>query len=275
MTPSGTTRYGGYAEKNSKKITNLSHKSSPKTSLPSKNGSMSSQVTISTKPSLKRSRRASTTAGSGKKKSRSLNVSRNLVRVGQAFPKTIRTVLRYVEYAQLSPGGSSYDQFFFKCNGLNDPTDAIGGHQPYAFDQYAAIYNHYKVYKAKATVQFSATDASRPEGVIVGVNITPGASDADVGRTKMEKQDGKINYEMLTQNGDAQCTIVKTWNCANYFGLQKDESELSAAVTADPTELSHFCIWAQNLAGAATYAHYNITIEYFVEFSEPKSLGGS
>ena len=235
---------------------------------------MSSQVVISTG---KRTRRASSAAKAPRKKSRSrlTNVSRNLVKVGQAFPKTIRTVLRYVEYGQLSPGASSYDQYFYKCNGLFDPTDAIGGHQPYAFDQYAAIYNHYKVYKSKCIVQFSSTDASRPEGVIVGINVTPGASDADVGRTKMEKQDGKINYEMLTQNGDAQCTITKTWNVSNYFGIQKDESELSAAVTADPTELSHFCIWVQNLAGGATYAHFNVTIEYFVEFSEPKSLGGS
>lgn len=236
---------------------------------------MSSQITIATKPGLKRSRAATVTPRRDKKKSRALNVSKSTLRIGQVFPKTVQTVLRYVESGSLTVTANSYNQLFYKCNGLYDPEDALGGHQPYGFDQYAAIYNHYKVFKSRAIVQWNVTTGARHEGLIVGINITPGATDADVPRTKMEKQDGKINYQWVSPSGDSTAVIVKPWNAKSYFGMQKDESELSAAVGADPTELSHYCVWASNPAGAETFVFYNITVEYYIEFSEPKSLGGS
>lgn len=236
---------------------------------------MSSQVTISTKPTLKRSRRASSTAR-GTKKSRAgiSNVSRSLVTVGRTFPKKIRTVLRYVENNAITCTASSYQQYFFKCNGMYDPTDALGGHKPYGFNQYAAIYNHYHVYKAVCTVQFTNYNDADP-GFIVGINITPGSSDADTTQTKMEKQDGKKNYRTIAA-GQPIVTITKTWTDKAYFGDQSNEDSMSAAVTADPTELSHFCVWAQNLNSAGTEnCGALVTVEYYVEFIEPKSLGGS
>lgn len=235
---------------------------------------MSSQVVISTG---KRSRRPSAQSKAPRKKqsTRNQNISRSLVSVGQAFPKTMKTVLRYVEQAGFTIATNNYNQVFFKCNGLYDPADAIGGHQPYGFDTYAGIYNHYKVYKSKVTVRFSATDTARPEGLLVGVNITPGNNDSDNAQTKMEKQTGVPNYGWITPGSQAHKTIVKPWSAKSYFGTQKDEDSLTAPVTADPTELSHFCIWAQNYSGGSTFVYCTVTIDYYVEFIEPKSLGGS
>lgn len=202
------------------------------------------------------------------------NVSRSIVSVGRTFPKKLRTVLRYVERNTLTPTAGSYSELFFKCNGLYDPTDAIGGHQPYGFDQYAAIYNHYHVYKSVATVQFSYVGSSN-SGAVVGLNITPGATDSDTPATKMEKQDGRKNYKLVAL-GYPVHTITKTWTDKAYFGLQKNEQDMSAAVTADPVELSHFCLWASNIDTTATQSIVALlTVEYYVEFIEPKSLGGS
>lgn len=227
-------------------------------------------------PALKRSRSVGRSPKASLKKSRSANpnVSRSIVSVGQAFPKKIKTVLRYVENNVLTTPANSYQQAFFKCNGLFDPTDAIGGHQPYGFDQYAAIYFHYHVYKATVTAQFTNYNDSS-EGFICGVNITPGSSDADNAQTKMEKQTGKKNYVIITA-GKPTTTITKTWTDKAYFGKQANEDSMSAAVTADPAELSHFCVWAQNQNSAAVEnCGVLVTIEYWVEFIEPKSLGGS
>lgn len=228
---------------------------------------------------LKRSRAATASPKAlkrSKSKNRNTNVSRSVVSMGQVFPKTLKTVLRYVERANLSAPTSSYNQVFFKCNGLFDPTDALGGHQPYGFDQYAAIYNHYKVYKSRITVQWNAYDSSPPEGLVVGVNITPGNTDADNAQTKMEKQDGAINYRYVSPQDPTDIIQTKWWTAKKYFGTQKDEDSLTAAVTADPTELSHYCVWAQNCSGGSgSDIEYLVTIEYYVEFIEPKSLGGS
>lgn len=234
-------------------------------------------TTIAITPARKRTRASASAATPGRKKSktRALNVSRNMVKVGQAFPKTIRTVLRYVESGSLTVGSSSYNQIFYKCNGLYDPLDSLGGHQPYGFDQYTAIYNHYKVFKSRVIVQWHVSTGARHEGLIVGVNITPGSSDSDTPQTKMEKQDGRTNYRWISPSGDSTAITNKSWTPKAYFGIQKEESELSAAVGADPAELSHYCVWASNPAGAETFVFYTVTVEYYTEFSEPKSLGGS
>lgn len=232
------------------------------------------QVTVSTNS---RKRRAPSTQKSKRTRTvtRNTNVNRSLVSVGRAFPKKIRTVLRYATdvFGALNPGSLSYAQLFFKANGLYDPEDAIGGHQPYGFDQYAAIYNHYHVYKSTCKVQWICPPATT-EGMMVGVNITPGASDTDGATTKAEKQDGKKNYQWVCAQLPLATTYI-TWNDKQFFGVDRDNDRLGAAVTTDPTELSHFEIWCYNKDSVSRYQGAFVTIEYYVEFSEPKSLGQS
>jgi len=234
---------------------------------------MSSQITIS--PAGKRARRASPIV---KKKARtSKAVTSKLystVTLGRAFPIKAKTCLRYVEDlgGALNPGGGSYAQLFWKTNGLFDPNDALGGHQPYGFDQYAALYNHYKVWKSVCTVEFF-NSPTYPLGFTVGLNITPGASDPDAPQTKMEKAPKKT-YGWICENKPVHTTSL-TWVAKDYFGAQKDDDSMSAAVTADPTELSHFEVWCQNNSGSAAFCGARLTIDYYVEFSEPKNFGGS
>lgn len=236
---------------------------------------MSSQVTIST--GTKRARTSSAGRATTKKTrpSRNVNVSKSIVSVGRTFPKKIRTVLRYVADVgtALNPSAGSDAQTSFKCNGMYDPYDPLGGHQPYGFDQYAAIYNHYHVYKSVCRVQWTCPNAY-PEGFIVGLNITPGSSDSDTAQTKMEKQEGKINYAPIVGNAPRHTSIM-TWKDKDYFGTSGDNDKLSAAVGADPTELSHFMIWCNNKNAVTAYCGALVTIDYYIEFTEPKSLGGS
>lgn len=239
---------------------------------------MSSQITISPVRGGKRSRRASGTPATKRRKtpaSRNTNVSRSLVSVGRVFPEKVRTVLRYAENnTNTVCAANNWNQVFYKANGLFDPADALGGHQPYGFDQYAAIYNHYHVYKSVATITFCNYATVTP-GFTFGINITPGASDSDAPQTKIEKQDGPKCYTWANTT-DPIRVLTKTWTAKRYFGTTSDNDKLSAAVTADPAELSHYCIWGANNDGAAAHSFGIIVhIDYYVEFTEPKSLGGS
>lgn len=231
-----------------------------------------SQVTIST--GTKRARRPSTTRLVKKSKSKTSSKVNSIVSLGRAFPLKAKTCLRYVEDlgGSLNPGGGSYAQLFWKCNGLFDPNDALGGHQPYGFDQYAALYNHYRVWKSVCTVEFFNSPDYKL-GFTVGLNITPGASDPDAPQTKMEKAT-KRTYAWICENKPTHSTSL-TWYAKDYFGAQKNEDSMSAAVTADPTELSHFEVWCQNNSGASAFCGARITIDYYVEFTEPKNFGGS
>lgn len=202
-----------------------------------------------------------------------INKTLATVNLGRAFPLKARTVLRYVETQNLVPGAGTYTQAVFRANSLFDPDYAIGGHQPYGFNQYELLYNHYKVIKSTINVKFCAYD-DEIGGGIVGVNITPGGTDSDAPGTRMEKQEGKKNYQFVNP-GAPRHTVNMTWTAKGYFGVQKDEQDLSAAIGADPVEISYFNVWALNPGGTSTNILALVTLEYHVEFSEPKSLGQS
>jgi len=67
------------------------------------------------------------------------------------FPKRKTTVLRYVEDFNLNPGDGTTAVAVYRCNNLDDPTYASGGHQPMFFDNYKALYGKYKVNYATIT----------------------------------------------------------------------------------------------------------------------------
>jgi len=67
------------------------------------------------------------------------------------FPKRKTTILRYVEDFNLDPGNGTSAVAVYRCNNLDDPTYASGGHQPMFFDNYKALYGKYKVNYATIT----------------------------------------------------------------------------------------------------------------------------
>lgn len=115
---------------------------------------MSSQVVVST--GLKRRRSAATTVSKKSKTVRSRTpkwtVQRNFASVGKTFPQKLNITHKYVETGEHTFAAATYYTFFYKCNGLFDPRDAIGGHQPLMYDQMAALYNHYAVTKSRIKV---------------------------------------------------------------------------------------------------------------------------
>lgn len=96
---------------------------------------MSSQVVVST--GLKRRRSAATTVSKKSKTVRSRTpkwtVQRNFASVGKTFPQKLNITHKYVETGEHTFAAATYYTFFYKCNGLFDPRDAIGGHQPLNF----------------------------------------------------------------------------------------------------------------------------------------------
>lgn len=238
---------------------------------------MSSQITIA--PVVKRARRGSKTTTT-KRSKKFPNIQRNLVSVGRGFPKTVRTTLRYSDYkavAALGTGTTSYQTW--KCNGLYDPEDAVGGHQPYGYDQYAALYLHYWVTAARCIVKFCLQDDAGvvAGNTLVGLNVIPSSTDSDGVSTKMEKANSNAKYQWLG-DGSGPKTITETWSAKRYFDSKDptDNSQLKGTTAGtDPSELSHFEVWYYNASGGSIGLNFTITIEYDVIFSEEKQYGGS
>ena len=74
------------------------------------------------------------------------------------FPDEFITTIRYVDVYTLTSASNGIAKQYMRMNSLFDPDQTGTGHQPYYFDQFAALYNRYTVLGSKANcrVQFAA-----------------------------------------------------------------------------------------------------------------------
>lgn len=73
------------------------------------------------------------------------------------LPLRYRVKFRYCSTHIVQSGTSgtlSSSPLRFNLSSLYDPDNSGGGHQPYGYDQFTAMYEKYKVYKAKVTLQW-------------------------------------------------------------------------------------------------------------------------
>lgn len=239
---------------------------------------MSFQVTISTGTKRKR-----TAVDSSRKKSRvprrksALGYPRNQVaRVGRAFPEKIRTTLRYSDVisAYAASAGSYIATAIYKCNGCYDPYFPVSGHQPYAFDQYMAVYNHFSVQKSTIKVTFQQQNDTVNMPAIVGINYDDDGTDASTVTTRIEKT-GRKNYAVLGSNV-GQAVLYDSWSCKQKFGAQFNNLDKNiGTIASDPSEVCTWFIWFANNGSVTGYVQLVIDIEYDVEFTELKDFGPS
>lgn len=239
---------------------------------------MSSQVIVSTG---KRARRASSTARKKTKTvgTRKLGYPRNaMARVGRAFPEKIRTTLRYSDIltSYSAAAGALIATAIYKCNSCYDPYYPVGGHQPYGFDQYAQIYNHYSVIKStiKCTFQTMNADAANNFPGVVGINYDDDGTDGSTVTTRIEKT-GRKNYAVIGED-NTQVVLYDRWSCRQKFGANSNDLDKNIGTgNADPSEVCTWFIWYQNNGGSAGYLQVVVDIEYDVEFTELKDFGPS
>lgn len=238
---------------------------------------MSSQVTVTT--GAKRARAASTGA---RKKSKSpvrktLVYPRNyMVRIGRTFPEKLRATLRYsdINASYAATAGSYIATMIYKCNSVYDPYYPVGGHQPYGFDQYMAVYNHFSVIKSSIKVTFQQQNDTINFPGVVGINYDDDGTDASTPSTRIEKT-GRRNYGVVG-NDHTQVVLYDKWSCKQKFGasaLALDKNIGSAS--ADPAEICTWFIWYANNGASTGYVQCVVDIEYDVEFTELKDFGPS
>ncbi len=99
---------------------------------------------------------------------RSRNALARQPRVGFATRQLVK--MRYFADVELDPGAGAMAAHIFSANGLFDPDITGVGHQPYSFDQWMAVYDHYHVVGAKISVTFLSTQEAAANNH-VGVSL--------------------------------------------------------------------------------------------------------
>lgn len=179
--------------------------------------------------------------------------------------------------------GSTGGTTWYRMNGMYDPETIIGGHQPYGFDQMAALYNTFTVTDIEINLHYAAPSdpscylvaAIRPSG---GTFNPSGLGVQDV----VEKDNVRWFMTPETQGqkvGDSTISLGKI--PINYVqGVSRkaiiEGTNYSGSVTADPTTVPQFGICLGNVAGASDPTMVIIVeLIYHAIWSGPRTVGQS
>lgn len=196
----------------------------------------------------------------------------------QPFPASYLCKHRYVETFTLDPTFGTPSHAIYSCNGLFDPTTAVGGHQPLGFDQMTQLYDHYTVLGAKATIRFFSGDDATSGSNMCYAYVNDDSTPITTYDTVMEQNKGVVK-PLTSANAAQTCTIVQKFSAKKFFGVTdiKDNSQLKGSSGANPVDGAFFIIGAQGIASSIdpTTVYCNITIDYITLWSERHDLAQS
>lgn len=190
------------------------------------------------------------------------------------FPKNNVVQLRYCTNVELVDSvGGVLDIHAFSANNIYDPDITGGGHQPLGRDQWALFYNHYRVIKSNITVRLATTSVGSGQPVMTGLYLADDVSVPAEWTTLAES--GRTNPVMHTP-GNTESHVMKTSYSQGKFykGQGINQASLGASIGSPPADNAYYIIYAQSADQGSTYVarSYAVTIDYIVNFSEPKDL---
>lgn len=211
-----------------------------------------------------------------KKRKNNIFRPQRLLKVG--FPKTTVVKLRYCEYINLDPGVATIAKHVFGANDCFDPNATGVGHQPYGFDQWSQLYNHYTVIGSRITAQFSNTSGSTIGLNYCGINLSDDATTTSSIDHMLEQ--GLTKYKMIAGNS-GQSNAMKTVSCNysakkffNITNISDNQDRLGTVTSASPGERANFVVWIGSANPAIDQADFEVMvkIDFIVMFGEPKEL---
>jgi len=173
---------------------------------------------------------------------------------------------------------------FLKPGSAFDPTGDLAAIQPVGFDQFAAIFNRYKVNKAWVTVTISGGQslngvhnwvaASYPSVDSTAAALYQNAASQAYAKTYNGTFAVMPNASTIGGSGLNACTRKHVIDSETIVGASGDTFDIGALVTSDPTSLQFAVlpIFIQaNAAGASTWT-VKIDMIQNVTFSQRKNV---
>lgn len=198
---------------------------------------------------------------------------RALVNVNRAlspFAQRYITKMKYSEAYTLS-ALNAYTQMM-RINGIWDPNTTGVGHQPYGFDQLTPIYNRYRVISCSYVINaYSGTNPIRFG--CLPCNDTP-----PIGGASELCENPRAKFRIQLPNGSTQ-TITGKVSLPSLMGRNKAQymadDRFQSEVTTNPLEVALLYITGQSMTDSSVDILLNVTLEYTVEFFDPKPIDQS
>ncbi len=225
-------------------------------------------------------------AGGGAAAPKSLSIPRGQItfKFADPFPARIMKELVYKDtFLQFGNPGSNQQAataLVFNLGSLYEPRS--GGHQPFGFDQMAALYARYKVHKVHILVETIPSAVTGAAHQVVAI-FPPGSTQTTTGALVAGNMGENFNVstQMVIGNAVAPVKYQTTLDISTIAGLTKSEflanvEDYSALVTASPVRYPFLEVNnAPAIAGQGGNFYYNVTLTYVAEFWQRVSLAGS
>jgi len=175
----------------------------------------------------------------------------------------------------------------FRANDLFDPDAALGGHQPYGFDQLISMYYHFTVLYSRCVIEIVDNTESRNSRYHIWVTQAAGQLAATFAASGvsglLEERPHTPPIMPLATSGsryDRQVSIgcdmprIFRKTAANLIG----DSRFQGDVANSPTEDVFYAIGGYHPTGSAVNygdAQIRISLTYWAVFTEPKRMASS
>lgn len=180
--------------------------------------------------------------------------------------------MRYCQQVGLAVTSGTVATQVFRANSIYDPDVTGVGHQPLGHDEWAVLYNNYKVKSARITI----TAGNNHDSVTPVISVT--RTDSTVGSTgNMASICEQPNTKWMTlSNGDAGPSVKSLTmgyvGRKQYPNLRGDDT-LRPAFGSDPAEGCYWVVQMQGIQGTESVTvPLLVKIDYIVELSVPKIL---
>ncbi len=185
--------------------------------------------------------------------------------------------LKYAESISTSVATLVGSNQVFRLNSIFDPNAAVGGTQPYGYDQLSALYNRYRVLKTKWRVDFMASTAGY-SAVVVPTNgaLNPVVSDLVTLTAAAMNPRGRFysfNLGSRPPVDRGQIDLNVLGGVARVEYITDDRFE--AQIGANPAEVIGLNIGIYNPSGGTITISYFVQLTYEVDLHDPILLAPS
>lgn len=212
-----------------------------------------------------------------KKKQPKASINRNMVSLGQGFPKQLKMTHRYADLITLTSTAGSQDNYLYRTNGMYDTDFTASGHQPMYFDQLTALYDHYTVIGSKIKLKIMS-DSVVQGGSQVGIFINDDITVTQTLASGSLLENSSAHNVLIPAGSSGFYTKELYWSAPKAFrmkGSLVSASQFQGTSTSDPAEAQFFSIAMRGVGGASTIVNFQVEIEFIAVWTELKDIAGS
>lgn len=185
------------------------------------------------------------------------------------FPQKMITKMRYAETIRLDPTIGLPSSYIFQANSIWDPNVSGTGGQPMSRDEYAQLYNYYRVLKSRVVATYIPTVGGAAGAMVCGISVQPDTTTVTDFNSIRET---KSSHYRIVAGDTNKVTVTNGYNAKKMFSANM--GSLNALMSSSPGEGAYFHIYVTNVNSSGDGAAIDIvvTIEYTVLLWELKTL---